>query len=148
MKNVIYFSASACGFYDSRLLDGYKAGNTLPEDVVGMTDEEVATYYMVKPPTGKQFGAINGRPAWVDIPPPTREELITAADVEKQKRIDLANDYMNSKQWPGKAAIGRLKGDELAQYNLWLDYLDALEAVDTTSAPDIKWPTPPASAEG
>ncbi len=31
---------------------------------------------------------------------------------------------MNSKQWPGKAAIGRLKGEELAQYNLWLDYLE------------------------
>ncbi|WP_204528018.1 tail fiber assembly protein, partial [Citrobacter cronae] len=31
-----------------------------------------------------------------------------------------------------KAAIGRLKGDELAQYNLWLDYLDALEALDTS----------------
>ncbi len=45
---------------------------------------------------------------------------------------------------PGKAAIGRLKGEELAQYNLWLDYLDALELVDTSSAPDIEWPTPPA----
>ncbi|WP_250205575.1 tail fiber assembly protein, partial [Escherichia coli] len=44
----------------------------------------------------------------------------------------------------GKAAIGRLKGEELAQYNLWLDYLDALELVDTSSAPDIEWPTPPA----
>ncbi|WP_139059164.1 tail fiber assembly protein, partial [Escherichia coli] len=50
----------------------------------------------------------------------------------------------HSKQWPGKAAIGRLKGEELAQYNLWLDYLDALELVDTSSAPDIEWPTPPA----
>ncbi|CGN25542.1 Putative tail fiber assembly [Salmonella enterica subsp. enterica serovar Typhi] len=47
-------------------------------------------------------------------------------------------------QWPGKAAIGRLKGEELAQYNLWLDYLDALELVDTSGAPDIEWPTPPA----
>ncbi|EOZ9308370.1 tail fiber assembly protein, partial [Citrobacter freundii] len=28
-------------------------------------------------------------------------------------------------------------------YNLWLDYLDALEAVDISSAPDIEWPTPP-----
>ena len=83
-------------------------------------------------------------PSWGDIPPPTREELIVTADVEKQKRIDLANDYMNGKQWPGKAAIGRLKGEELAQYNLWLDYLDALELVDTASAPDIEWPTPPA----
>ncbi|WP_400165698.1 tail fiber assembly protein [Escherichia coli] len=64
--------------------------------------------------------------------------------VERQRRIYDANDFMNSKQWPGKAAIGRLKGEELAQYNLWLDYLDALELVDTASAPDIEWPTPPA----
>ncbi|HAU7856148.1 TPA: DUF2612 domain-containing protein [Escherichia coli] len=94
--------------------------------------------------TGKQLITLNNMPAWGDIPPPTREELIVVADVEKQKRIDLANDYMNGKQWPGKAAIGRLKGEELAQYNLWLDYLDALELVDTASAPDIEWPTPPA----
>ena len=26
--------------------------------------------------------------------------------------------------------MGRLKGDALTQYGLWLDYLDALEAVD------------------
>lgn len=81
-------------------------------------------------------------------PPPepdkTKEQLIAEADLEKEGRINSANDYINSKQWPGKAAIGRLKGDELAQYNLWLDYLDALEAVDTSTAPDITWPTPPA----
>ena len=50
----------------------------------------------------------------------------------------------NTHQWPGKAAIGRLKGEELAQYNSWLDYLDALELVDISGAPDIEWPTPPA----
>ncbi|MDV1267046.1 tail fiber assembly protein [Citrobacter freundii] len=76
-------------------------------------------------------------------PPLTHEELIQVAEIERQRRINATNDFMNSRQWPGKAAIGRLKGDELAQYNLWLDYLDALEAVDTSSAPDIKWPTPP-----
>ncbi|EJJ4035044.1 tail fiber assembly protein [Salmonella enterica] len=69
---------------------------------------------------------------------------VASAKADKQSRIDKANDYINSKQWPGKAAIGRLKVDELAQYNLWLDYLDALEAVKPSSAPDIKWPTPPA----
>lgn len=76
-------------------------------------------------------------------PPLTHEELIQVAEIERQRRINATNDFMNSRQWPGKAAIGRLKGDELAQYNLWLDYLDALEAVDTSSAPDIKWLTPP-----
>ncbi|HCB1919266.1 TPA: tail fiber assembly protein [Citrobacter braakii] len=71
---------------------------------------------------------------------------VAAADAEKQARISQANEYMNSKQWPGKAVIGRLKGEELAQYNLWLDYLDALEAVDTSSVPDISWPSPPVVA--
>ncbi|EHW4941864.1 tail fiber assembly protein, partial [Escherichia coli] len=69
--------------------------------------------------------------------------LIEITESERQLLINQANEYMNSKQWPGKAAIGRLKDDELAQYNLWLDYLDALELVDSSSAPDIEWPTPP-----
>lgn len=49
---------------------------------------------------------------------------------------------MNSKQWPGKAAMGRLTDSEKAQYNAWLDYLDTLEIVDTSTAPDINWPIP------
>ncbi|WP_137647990.1 tail fiber assembly protein, partial [Escherichia albertii] len=76
--------------------------------------------------------------------PLTHEEQLSEAERKKQALINRVNEYINSKQWPGKAAIGRLKGEELAQYNLWLDYLDALELVDTSSAPDIEWPTPPA----
>lgn len=76
-------------------------------------------------------------------PPPTQAEIIAEAEREKQHRIDIANEFINSKQWPGKAAIGRLKDNELAQYNLWLDYLDALEVVDISSVPDINWPVPP-----
>ncbi len=56
--------------------------------------------------------------------------------------VTLWGNYEGISQ--GKASIGRLKGEELVQYNLWLDYLDALELVDTSSAPDIEWPTPPA----
>lgn len=69
-----------------------------------------------------------------------KESAISAADNKKRLLINEATEYINSKQWPGKAAIGRLKGDELAQYNLWLDFLDALEVVDISSAPDINWP--------
>ncbi|EJI4683650.1 tail fiber assembly protein, partial [Salmonella enterica] len=80
---------------------------------------------------------------WVPDTAAQHAAEVAAAESQKQQLTAQANLYMNSKQWPGKAAIGRLKGDELTQYNLWLDYLDALEAVDTSSAPDIKWPTPP-----
>ncbi|MBW7618621.1 tail fiber assembly protein, partial [Citrobacter portucalensis] len=68
---------------------------------------------------------------------------VAAADAEKLAKIYQANEYMNSKQWPGKAAMGRLNNEEKDQYNTWLDYLDELEAVDTASAPNIEWPTPP-----
>lgn len=70
---------------------------------------------------------------------------VKAADAEKQSKIELANEFMNSKQWPGKAAMGRLNDVEKEQYNAWLDYLDALEAIDTSTAPDIVWPTAPAA---
>lgn len=69
-----------------------------------------------------------------------KESAISDAENKKRLLINEATEYINSKQWPGKAAIGRLKGDELAQYNLWLDFLDALEVVDISSAPDINWP--------
>ena len=77
-------------------------------------------------------------------PEKNKEQLIQEANLEKDGRIRAANDFINSKQWPGKAAIGRLKGDELAQYNLWLDYLDALDAIDTSTVPYIDWPEMPA----
>ncbi|BEJ34882.1 hypothetical protein OIPHN330_35020 [Citrobacter freundii] len=46
-----------------------------------------------------------------------KESAISAAENKKRLLINEATEYVNSKQWPGKAAIGRLKGDELAQYH-------------------------------
>lgn len=76
-------------------------------------------------------------------PKKNKEELITEAEYQKQAYIDHANDYMNDKQWPSKLALGRLSDADKALFNEWLDYLDALEAVDTSSVPDINWPEPP-----
>lgn len=137
------FSPAENAFYLVALKDDYLSAGTWPSDGINI-DAEDALVFMGEPPEGKVRGiGDDGLPCWVDLPPPTHEEQLAAADSEKQSRIDQANDYMNGKQWPGKAAIGRLKGDELAQYNLWLDYLDALEVVDTSSAPHIEWPTTP-----
>lgn len=76
-------------------------------------------------------------------PPPTQEEKIAAAYAEKKRLIDEANDFINSKQLPGKAALGRLTNAEKGMYNAWLDYLDNIEAIDPSMAPDIIWPTVP-----
>ena len=132
--------------YPYELQSLYVEKGEWPEEKGVDIDEVIfREYFYDTPPEGKyRCVGEDGLPAWADIPPPTREEQIASAETKKQQLINQANEYMNSKQWPGKAAIGRLKGEELAQYNLWLDYLDALELVDTSSAPDIEWPTPPA----
>ena len=130
--------------YPYELQSLYVEKGEWPEEKGVDIDEVIfREYFYDTPPEGKyRCVGEDGLPAWADIPPPTREEQIASAETKKQQLINQANDYMNSRQWVGKAAIGRLKGEELAQYNLWLDYLDALELVDTSSAPDIEWPTP------
>ena len=132
--------------YPYELQSLYVEKGEWPEEKGVDIDEVIfRKYFYDTPPEGKyRCVGEDGLPAWADIPPPTREEQIASAETKKQQLINQANEYINSKQWPGKASIGRLKGEELAQYNLWLDYLDALELVDTSGAPDIEWSTPPA----
>ena len=143
MNNNYVFSANTLAFYPVEMKEAYENAGSWPDDGVEVSDE-VYNEFLI-PPVGKMRGAKDGLPCWVDIPSPTHDELVAAAEAEKEQRIIEANDYMNSKQWPGKAAMGRLKDSEKAQYNAWLDYLDALDAVDTSKVPDITWPTPPAA---
>ncbi|MCM7147897.1 tail fiber assembly protein [Enterobacter kobei] len=75
------------------------------------------------------------------VPEPTHEELVQQAEIQKQALINNANNYIDSNQWPSKLALGRLKDDEKASFNKWLDYLDALESVDPSKAQEIVWPT-------
>ena len=118
--------------------------NKAPSDAVEITTDEWLSLLDGQDNGMKIVSNQEGYPVLTEQPPLSKENLIALAELKKGKLINEANEHMNSRQWPGKAAIGRLKGEELAQYNLWLDYLDTLELVDTSSAPDIEWPTPPA----
>jgi hypothetical protein len=137
------FSPSQVAFYANALKETYyDPAGQWPEDAYDISDT-VTNEFTSQPTEGKRLGVIDGHPAWVNIPSPTHDELIAMVVEEKQRLINAANDFMNNKQWPGKAALGRLKDDELKKYNEWLDYLDALESVDAENTPDISWPEPP-----
>ena len=149
----IKFSVNKQAFYDENT-------DFIPEDAVvitneqhlslisGMNDGERRVYIGT---TGELTLSDSKPSQWHTWDSDTNEWVISAdaqiklADDEKSRLTQGANDYINSKQWPGKAAMGRLKDTEKAQYNLWLDYLDELEAVDTSTAPDIIWPEAPAT---
>lgn len=74
-------------------------------------------------------------------PPPTKVQLIEQAEAQKQYLIAEVNAETQMLQT--KLALGRIKEDEKVLLNAWLDYLDLLEAVDTSLAPDIDWPQKP-----
>lgn len=136
------FDSKTNAFYPIAMKDIYVAAGLWPESGVVVDENTFAAFQT--PPVSKMRVADNdGYPAWADIPPPTHKEQVTEADAKKQSLIDQANEYINSKQWPGKAAMNRLNDAGKEQYNTWLDYLDVLEQVDTSAAPDITWPTPP-----
>lgn len=140
---MILFSRSRIAFFDDCFKEGFDKAGTWPDDAVEITQEQYLIHSRT-PPEGKMLGADKtGLPAWVDKPPLSTVEQLTMAEAKRSNLISVANAYMSDRQWPGKAAIGRLKGGELAQYGLWLDYLDALYAVDASAAPDIEWPTQP-----
>ncbi|MEK8139346.1 tail fiber assembly protein [Morganella morganii] len=74
-------------------------------------------------------------------PPPTKDQLIEQAEAQKQYLIAEVN--AETEMLRAKLALKRIKPDEEALLIAWLDYLDLLEAVDTSTAPDIDWPQKP-----
>lgn len=51
--------------------------------------------------------------------------------------------HIESEMWNTKLLLGRLSEEEKASFNAYLNYIDALNAVDTSSAPDVDWPMAP-----
>ena len=149
----IKFSVNKQAFYDENTV-------SIPDDAVVVTHEQHISLISGMNDGGRrvyigtdgELTLSDSKPSqWHTWDSDTNEWVISTdaqiklADDEKSRLTQGANDYINSKQWPGKAAMGRLKDTEKAQYNLWLDYLDELEAVDTSTAPDIIWPEAPAT---
>lgn len=74
-------------------------------------------------------------------PPLTEEQLFEQTEAQKQYLIAEVNAETQLLQT--KLALGRIKDNEKALLNAWLDYLDELEAVDISTATDIIWPVKP-----
>lgn len=108
-----------------------KDGSPYMVNYIGPLHSEMTSH---KPST--PYDEWNGN-AWITNEENKKNDAIRKANDVRDLLIDEATAYMNSKQWPGKAVIGRLKGEELAQYEIWLDYLDALDSVDTSEDPDV-----------
>lgn len=67
---------------------------------------------------------------------------IAAAEAQRQQLLVVAQQRITV--WQTKLLMGRkLTENESNQLNIWMDYIDALEAVDVSTAPSIEWPDKP-----
>lgn len=69
-------------------------------------------------------------------------DYVSMAEQERQYRLNVAIDAISI--WQTKLLLGRLSNSDKVKLNSWLDYIDALNDVDITKAPDITWPDAPA----
>lgn len=121
--------------------DGTYTEDRWPSDAVLLTEEETATYWMVTPPEGKKLGVVDGKPAWVDIPPPKPEELIAIADREKASLRLLADSEISWRQ--DAVDVGIATDEETLALAEWKKYRILLMRIDTSTAPEITWPEQP-----
>lgn len=79
-------------------------------------------------------------------PPPepekSHDELVEEADQQKQALLDHAAEVTSD--WKTELALGIISDEDKASLISWMNYIKAVKAVDTSTAPDITWPTPPA----
>lgn len=63
------------------------------------------------------------------------------AEQERGSLLGIAQNAISI--WQTKLLLGRISSSEKASLNLWLDYIDAVSAIETSKAPDIEWPVAP-----
>ncbi|WP_347004163.1 Gp138 family membrane-puncturing spike protein [Enterobacter roggenkampii] len=111
------------------------------DDGIEVSDEDAITFNGSNEPTGKMLDYQNGKLCWVDRPAPemTKEQLIAIAEGKRESLIDQAMQSISVIQL--KLQAGRkLTTAETEKINSTLDYIDAVTAIDTATAPDINWP--------
>ncbi|MGV3915484.1 tail fiber assembly protein [Citrobacter braakii] len=134
MKNVYKFHDGL--FYPSEL-----EYESIPAGAVDVSEGEYRKA-MGRAPGATFSVADSGIVTVIPVPEPTREQYIAQAETHKQFLLEEAGQKISV--WQTKLLMWRkLTDDESASLNAWIDYIDAVTAIDTSTAPDISWPTHP-----
>lgn len=136
------FCGANNSFYPLSMKSDYEVAGSWPDSGV-IVEADVFLEFSGNPEQGKVRGAsADGRPAWIELPPKTKEECVFIADAEKANRLDAASKEIII--WQTKLLMGRkLTMEETSALNSWVDYIDSVNQVDTGLAPEINWPVQP-----
>jgi len=106
---MIYFSASSLSFYPKAWKDdGSYAEDKWPADAVLLSNFLADIYWRKTPPQGKILGSKDGRPAWVDAPPPRQ---ITSQEIENIRRREYADPILGSDRMFSESTRMQIMGE-------------------------------------
>lgn len=75
-------------------------------------------------------------------PPPTQEELIQAAENERQRLLTAADAIMLD--WRTELMLGEISDANRVKLSAWLAYKNEVKTVDVTTNPEhVNWPVIP-----
>ncbi|MDM3162720.1 tail fiber assembly protein [Citrobacter sp. Cf118] len=125
-------------FYPFSMREAYEVAGSWPATFIEV-DDSVFAEFSANTPDGKIRGTGNdGMPAWVDIPPPTQEEIVAEVELKKANLRVLADSEINWRQ--DAVDAGNATEEETAALSEWKKYRVLLMRVDTAKP---VWPTPP-----
>lgn len=134
---MMYYSIKTQGFYPDELLVNFDKNIDTPEDLRVITDENYNQFF--NPPAGYHsvFDELGPR-----IEKNQAADFLSIAESTKQSILDAIPSKISVYQT--KLFMGRtLTDEEKEDLNAWLDYSDKVNAIDTSTAPNITWPTSP-----
>lgn len=135
--NKIFYSASTSGFYFENDRESYEAAGSWPDDAVEISQQKY-TAMMVGQAAGKEIIADEqGHPMLIT------PEVDYVASAEKQKANLISNASTAISPLQDAVDLGIATDEEVTQLNAWKTYRVEVNRVDTSTAPDIEWPTPP-----
>ena len=102
-------------------------------------------FQVIPLPEGVSIGWLFVDEEFIAPPAPvkTPEELIAAAEQERQSRLSHA--YAVTADWRTELALGVISDDDKAKLTLWMQYIKALKAIDPSTAPDVSRPEQPST---
>lgn len=114
-------------------------------DALPVSNDIFAEFFVGEKDGKRRAANTEGLPVWEDIPPLTPEELhaIAVQEAENRKAQLQAEAMESTREWQTDLLLGTISDEDKARLIAWRSYIKKLNEVDTSSVPDVNWPTPP-----
>ena len=138
------YSALNNSFFAKNDIEKYEAAGWELADAVEVTYDTYLEFIEDRTLQGKvRIAGADGLPAWGDIPPPTREERIAAAEQVRQQLLAQADATMLD--WRTELMLGEISDANRAKLSAWMAYKNEIKTWDVKTDPEnVNWPAIPA----